>query len=682
MFVLGKIAFKHLPRNFANGDPDPFLITVKYIHQRTNYKAYEIDYDGQSTGYVIRVSLPVDPIFKTESEVATLRFLEHRTTIPVPEVVAWDSFSDNLLGFEWIMMKQARGRLLSELWSDLTQSERVFLLGDLGEYTAQLRRCHFPCIGSLYLKSSEPRVYIASVETTSHDLVENNLDCIRETVNLFEDLPSYPGFIIGRMVKSPFDLDSRLLVNSYRGPFENSVEWMAAEVLKQIRRLRKYRDLNDRDNSKLKKDFAEAVGEIEKACVALSEELPEFYWYDKKGEHPYTLHGGHLSKMDIYVDEKALEISDITNWEATYVCPWWRASENPKMLQELDPRRSGMFTEEDKGEDDLTEAEKLQFYDELAQDPLAGGDLVPAYYRALQCFRDYQKAYENVGKYYSTPFQEESLERKRVVETIIEDIGQFWDREGSWRHPTSKPRPEQQLLKQYKELEIPLWVLQTIYHPPSFPEDIRDPNQVDALRSASSADVTLKKPRAVGEKSSENKDEKTEEQAPTKGQKQTKESQLTEKQQPKSAKVYHQGEVKAPGEIKKPEEVRTSEMKALEEIKAPENVKVPKSPEDLNPPEKTKGPEMEVPETKSPETKTPEAKPSTVEVPTAKVPVVTASEPEKSSAQQQTATQQEEAAKKRSTYLGPRLGLSPSYKKPKQKPKPEPKQEEKEEEQT
>ena len=627
MFVLGKIAFEHLPRNFANGDPDPFLITVKYLHQRTNYKAYEIQYGGQSTNYVIRVSLPVDPIFKTESEVATMRFLKTYTTIPVPEVVAWDSFSHNSLGFEWIMMKNARGRLLSKLWSDLTQDERASFFGKLGKCAEQLRGCPFPCIGSLYLKSSEPRVYIASIETTSHDLVEDNLDCIRETVNPFEDLHSYPGFIIGRMVKSPFDVDSRLHVNAYRGPFENSVEWMAAEVLKQIRRLRKYRDLNGRDNSEQKKDLAGAVGEMEKGCVALSEELPEFYWYDKKGEHPYILHSGHLLKTDIYIDEDTLEISDITNWEATYVCPLWKATVDPKILQDLDPRHSGIFTDEDKGEDDLTEAEKLEFYDELAQDPLAGGDLVPAYYRALQCFRDYQKAYENVGKYYSTPFLEESLEIKRVVETIIEDIGQFWDREGRWRDPNSKPRPGEQLLKQYEELEIPLWVLQTIYDPRPFPEDV---NQVEALCSAGSTKEALAQPEAVADRSSENKDEKIEEKAITKGQKQTKASQLIEEQQLEPAKD-HQRVTKAPGELKEPEKVKASEsrepedvkaMKAPEEIKAPENVEASETPEDSNPLEKAKAPETELPETKRPETKAPEAEPSTVGVPTTKTPTV------------------------------------------------------------
>ncbi|KAF2864361.1 hypothetical protein K470DRAFT_267219 [Piedraia hortae CBS 480.64] len=50
--------------------------------------------------YLMRVSLPVDPYWKTSSEVATLSWVEKNTTMPVPHVVAYNSNRKTAIGFE------------------------------------------------------------------------------------------------------------------------------------------------------------------------------------------------------------------------------------------------------------------------------------------------------------------------------------------------------------------------------------------------------------------------------------------------------------------------------------------------------------------------------------------------------------------------------------------------------
>jgi hypothetical protein len=49
---------------------------------------------------LVRVCLPVDPAFKTSSEVATLALLQVKTTIPVAEVVAHCPLRENEIGLE------------------------------------------------------------------------------------------------------------------------------------------------------------------------------------------------------------------------------------------------------------------------------------------------------------------------------------------------------------------------------------------------------------------------------------------------------------------------------------------------------------------------------------------------------------------------------------------------------
>ena len=60
--------------------------------------------------------MPVDPFYKTESEVATLKYLGSNTEIPVATVIAWDSSLKNELGYEWILLEKLAGVELGQVW--------------------------------------------------------------------------------------------------------------------------------------------------------------------------------------------------------------------------------------------------------------------------------------------------------------------------------------------------------------------------------------------------------------------------------------------------------------------------------------------------------------------------------------------------------------------------------------
>ena len=62
--------------------------------------------DGREV--VARVARRFMPNLKTESEVATMRYLRERTNIPVPTVYHYDSNPYNRLGGEYIIMSKVR----------------------------------------------------------------------------------------------------------------------------------------------------------------------------------------------------------------------------------------------------------------------------------------------------------------------------------------------------------------------------------------------------------------------------------------------------------------------------------------------------------------------------------------------------------------------------------------------
>lgn len=154
--------------------------------------------------YLLQINLPVDPIYRTASEAATLQYLHlyslYRPSnhpgakdeaIQFPEVLDYDCTADNTLGFEWILMKfKEPGQFKNPieftrfgLWDKITETkkwdfeeqpdgsnklvcqsecvagesnaakfkESESMIRQLGKFFGDLQRdCNFPAIGSLY----------------------------------------------------------------------------------------------------------------------------------------------------------------------------------------------------------------------------------------------------------------------------------------------------------------------------------------------------------------------------------------------------------------------------------------------------------------------------------------------------------------------------------------------------
>ncbi|KAJ9299928.1 hypothetical protein DTO271G3_2812 [Paecilomyces variotii] len=90
--------------------------------------------------------------YVTESEVATLDFVDRYTSIPVCKVLAWSSDASNPVGSEYIIMEKAKGRQLIEYWGDMDLSSRFGLIRNLAQMESSLASRKFPGYGSLYFR--------------------------------------------------------------------------------------------------------------------------------------------------------------------------------------------------------------------------------------------------------------------------------------------------------------------------------------------------------------------------------------------------------------------------------------------------------------------------------------------------------------------------------------------------
>ena len=124
-------------------------LTVELLAKGTLSKLYTI-YCGRKVDYIMRITLPIIPLRKHLSEMATIKYVRQNTDIPVPRVVARSMRSRNILGFEWTIMQRIPGKTLCEQWRRMSWLKEE-LVRKVIKYQVQLFDDRFPVIGSLYL---------------------------------------------------------------------------------------------------------------------------------------------------------------------------------------------------------------------------------------------------------------------------------------------------------------------------------------------------------------------------------------------------------------------------------------------------------------------------------------------------------------------------------------------------
>ncbi|KAJ9303267.1 hypothetical protein DTO271G3_641 [Paecilomyces variotii] len=101
---------------------------------------------------IARIPTPIagPPHYTTASEVATMDFLRTVLKLPVPEVLAYSTSSDNPVGAEYILMERVEGESLSSRWLSLTTDEVKDIMTQIADMERKVFDFNFPAYGSLY----------------------------------------------------------------------------------------------------------------------------------------------------------------------------------------------------------------------------------------------------------------------------------------------------------------------------------------------------------------------------------------------------------------------------------------------------------------------------------------------------------------------------------------------------
>jgi hypothetical protein len=119
-------------------------ISFKKIGEGNYNKAYRLEMeDGQKI--IAKVPHPnAGPrVLATASEVATMEFARTILNIPVPRVLAWSATDQNPVQAEYIIMEEARGAPLHDVWQDLPLRKKSDIIREFVDVEGKLLSVSF-----------------------------------------------------------------------------------------------------------------------------------------------------------------------------------------------------------------------------------------------------------------------------------------------------------------------------------------------------------------------------------------------------------------------------------------------------------------------------------------------------------------------------------------------------------
>ncbi|KAK4035260.1 phosphotransferase enzyme family-domain-containing protein [Parachaetomium inaequale] len=263
---------------------------IEFLAQDAFNKVYVVTFPEKEKEVITRVTLPVDPKWKTLSEVATLQWIRDNTSLPVPEVISYQADRRaSAVGFEWILMSKMPGRSLGDRWKDVVLSAKEEIARRLAVFCSDTFRAQLRGIGNLFLDDGG-------------------------------------SFSVQRIVSSQFIWDGHIHAQVSRGPFQSSRDWLLARLSWSIA---SHAAPEDKDEDDLE-DHQHTMDIIPR----LRRHLDDFFPPPGPGSEPertMILHDD-LSRQNTLVDDHG-NLTAVVDWECISALPLWYACQLPPLLQ-------------------------------------------------------------------------------------------------------------------------------------------------------------------------------------------------------------------------------------------------------------------------------------------------------------------------------------------------------------
>ncbi|KAE8151707.1 kinase-like domain-containing protein [Aspergillus avenaceus] len=243
---------------------------------------------------IARIPTPVagPAHYTTASEVATMDFLRTILKLPVPEVFAYSTTSDNPVGAEYILMERIEGESLSSRWLSLTTDEVKDIMTQIADMERKVFDFHFPAHGNLYHKK----------------------DLYGEI-----QIPVVDDFVVGPVSTRQFWHGERNRTEIDRGPWLSPVDCVTSAARREMAIIQQHAKPQPRQTFLLPTDHNIHPSEHNSLLSQFLQLAPHLI---RPGSHSApTLRHPDLSLSNILLAPKSSKIISIIDWQDAAIFP-------------------------------------------------------------------------------------------------------------------------------------------------------------------------------------------------------------------------------------------------------------------------------------------------------------------------------------------------------------------------
>ncbi|KAI1375823.1 kinase-like domain-containing protein [Hypoxylon crocopeplum] len=235
-------------------------------------------HDGLST-LLLRVAGKHYPTIKTQNEVAVMRWVKSKTSIPIPTIVAFDHTENNPIGFEYTLLECLRGTGVDAVYRSFGDAKLEYIVKQIARYLNELHAYTWGHAGGL------------APDPNTTDVIPGRV--VAENFWQAPEIAQWWG--PGETVDS---------LNP-RGPYENYTSYVKGFLEQYIRNIQRHESLS------WMRDMIPRL-EALNSWLQRSREL---------NDTTYVLTHEDLHLGNILCDERTDQITGILDWEFAKVLP-------------------------------------------------------------------------------------------------------------------------------------------------------------------------------------------------------------------------------------------------------------------------------------------------------------------------------------------------------------------------
>jgi Ser/Thr protein kinase RdoA (MazF antagonist) len=294
--------------------PEDAQCNVEFLAEGSLNKVYKVQCSNDKT-YVMRVTLPVHPRFKTQCEVATIDFVSQHTDLPIAKVLKHDASFNNELGFEWMIQEYVPGESLEKAWQKTSMEQKEVLVRKIVAYLARLFENRFDRIGGLY--------------QTNPSTLPPPLEWNPAMMPLLAIQAADPSYHLGEVISLQLFISDHLSHSGSRGPYASSRSWLAARIQLYIEDALKVMTDTTLNADDYDRKAASAIMNIGMRLLML---LPKvFPSPEDEDMDSFIIHNHDLDIQNILVNTDG-DLTGVIDWENIHTSPLWYACQLPKFL--------------------------------------------------------------------------------------------------------------------------------------------------------------------------------------------------------------------------------------------------------------------------------------------------------------------------------------------------------------